>query len=152
LNKFSPFHQAIEDSIESIISLKKLGSGKRHGINGKQKNQQRKKKEKKNPSPSIQPTFCECSGPKEFVPFEVLKIGEVNVIGGFQICSELWFTEHSRVYGQQGCHILLAPRATGRQSVPKWIVGGCKVEKRTSLQELTQSSLFVFVFLFFWLL
>ncbi len=43
---------------------------------------------------------------------------------GFQICSEMWFFERGRAYGQQGVHIIASPRATGAQSVERWMTGG----------------------------
>ena len=54
--------------------------------------------------------------------FEAVMTGKVNV--GFQICTELWFTEHSRTYARQGVHILAAPRATEFSSADKWVAGG----------------------------
>jgi len=43
---------------------------------------------------------------------------------GFLICTELWFTEHARAYGQQGAQIIVCPRATPTDTAPKWIAGG----------------------------
>jgi N-carbamoylputrescine amidase len=43
---------------------------------------------------------------------------------GFLICSELWFPERARAYGKAGAHLLLTPRATGKTTVEKWLVGG----------------------------
>ncbi len=40
------------------------------------------------------------------------------------ICTDLWFTQHARAYGQDGVHIVANPRATERYSRPKWLVGG----------------------------
>ncbi|NOH10942.1 MAG: carbon-nitrogen hydrolase family protein [Chloroflexi bacterium] len=54
--------------------------------------------------------------------FEAIDSGEAKV--GFQICTELWFTEHSRNYAKQGVHIIAAPRATELSSADKWLAGG----------------------------
>ncbi|MEM1181476.1 MAG: carbon-nitrogen hydrolase family protein [Acidobacteriota bacterium] len=43
---------------------------------------------------------------------------------GFMICTEMWFTQHARTYGQDGVQLLLTPRATLKPSVDKWIAGG----------------------------
>lgn len=43
---------------------------------------------------------------------------------GFLICTELWFMQHARAYGQDGVHLLLTPRATERRTVDKWLAGG----------------------------
>lgn len=43
---------------------------------------------------------------------------------GFAICTELWFLERARAYGQQGVQIIVTPRATGSVTVDKWLVGG----------------------------
>jgi N-carbamoylputrescine amidase len=43
---------------------------------------------------------------------------------GFLICTELWFTQHAREYGQQGAQIIVCPRATPTATAPKWIAGG----------------------------
>ena len=51
----------------------------------------------------------------------------VDVAGtrlGFQICTEMWFFEHSRAYGKQGVRLLACPRATLSSSVDKWLAGG----------------------------
>ncbi len=33
----------------------------------------------------------------------------VTVKVGFLICSELWFFQHARGYGEQGVHVILSP-------------------------------------------
>lgn len=43
---------------------------------------------------------------------------------GFIICSELWALGRAQAYGKAGAHLLVTPRATGRESVGKWLVGG----------------------------
>jgi N-carbamoylputrescine amidase len=58
-------------------------------------------------------------GDKTFAP---LDCGEARV--GFMICSELWFMEHARAYGQQGVNLLAAPRATMHASLEKWLLAG----------------------------
>ncbi|NIR50857.1 carbon-nitrogen hydrolase family protein [candidate division KSB1 bacterium] len=43
---------------------------------------------------------------------------------GFMICTDLWFMEHARAYGQAGVHVLACPRATPLISADKWVAGG----------------------------
>ena len=43
---------------------------------------------------------------------------------GLLICTELWSMAHAQSYGQRGMQLLVTPRATGRATVEKWIVGG----------------------------
>ena len=43
---------------------------------------------------------------------------------GLLICTEMWSLGHAERYGQQGAQLLVTPRATGRRTVDKWIVGG----------------------------
>jgi N-carbamoylputrescine amidase len=54
--------------------------------------------------------------------FSVVQCGAINV--GFMICTELWFFEHARKYGQQGIHLLVCPRVTPMSTVDKWVAGG----------------------------
>lgn len=54
--------------------------------------------------------------------FEPVQVGEAKV--GFQICSELWFFQHARAYGQQGIHLLVTPRATEKATRERWLTGG----------------------------
>jgi N-carbamoylputrescine amidase len=54
--------------------------------------------------------------------FRVVDVGGICV--GFLICTELWFAEYARAYGDAGIHLLLCPRATPLSSVDKWIAGG----------------------------
>jgi N-carbamoylputrescine amidase len=61
-------------------------------------------------------------GPPEFRRVEVqgLRLG-------FLICTEQWFFEHARQYGQQGAHLIVSPRATLAPSTEKWVAGGRSV-------------------------
>jgi N-carbamoylputrescine amidase len=43
---------------------------------------------------------------------------------GMLICTELWFMERARAYGKAGIHLLVAPRATPRETLDKWLAGG----------------------------
>ncbi len=54
--------------------------------------------------------------------FTPIQVGGLHI--GFQICTDLWFFEKARAYGQQGIHILANPRATMKSSVDKWLAGG----------------------------
>src|SRR5262245_60248331 len=58
-------------------------------------------------------------GEREFRPFGW---GAVRI--GMQICTEIWFMEHARTYGQAGVQLLVVPRATPRQTLDKWLAGG----------------------------
>jgi N-carbamoylputrescine amidase len=58
-------------------------------------------------------------GKGTFAPFAC-----AGLVCGFLICTELWFTQHARDYGQQGAHILICPRVTPASSTDKWIAGG----------------------------
>ena len=58
-------------------------------------------------------------GEDDFTP---LQLGSLRL--GFQICTELWFMQRARAYGQQGVHLLLNPRAAGGATRQKWLVGG----------------------------
>lgn len=54
--------------------------------------------------------------------FRPVTIGPARA--GFLICTELWFMDHARAYGQTAVHLLLTPRATERRTVDKWLTGG----------------------------
>lgn len=54
--------------------------------------------------------------------FEPFAAGDARV--GVQICTELWFFEHARAYGRAGAHLIAVPRATGKPTLEKWLVGG----------------------------
>jgi len=56
------------------------------------------------------------------VDFPSIQIGPARV--GVQICTEIWFGEVSRQYGKQGAHIIASPRATGLESLDKWLACG----------------------------
>jgi N-carbamoylputrescine amidase len=43
---------------------------------------------------------------------------------GFMICTEMWFFQHARAYGEQGVHLILCPRATPHETLDKWLAGG----------------------------
>jgi predicted amidohydrolase len=62
-------------------------------------------------------------GDGDFRVFTSDVIGRMLSIG-FLICTELWFMQRARVYGQQGVHILANPRATERPTRDKWLAGG----------------------------
>ena len=57
-------------------------------------------------------------GAGDFAP---VLVGDALV--GFQICTELWFTDRARAYGKQGVHLIAGPRTTGK-AVNKWLVAG----------------------------
>ncbi len=43
---------------------------------------------------------------------------------GFLICTELWFMDCARAYGQSGTQIIVCPRATPSSTAEKWLAGG----------------------------
>jgi N-carbamoylputrescine amidase len=58
-------------------------------------------------------------GAKEFIPVETEKAKL-----GYQVCTDLWFSNHAWDYGKQGVDIILNPRATPMCTREKWIAGG----------------------------
>jgi N-carbamoylputrescine amidase len=62
-------------------------------------------------------------GPREFREV-TLELGSERPRVGFLICTEMWFMEHARAYGQAGVDLLLCPRATHTGSRDKWVAGG----------------------------
>lgn len=70
-----------------------------------------------------EPSFWEAKwyqrGDGNFAP---AKLDDLSL--GFLICTEMWFMQHARAYGQDGVHILVTPRATERVTVDKWLAGG----------------------------
>jgi N-carbamoylputrescine amidase len=56
------------------------------------------------------------------VDFQPATIDGVRV--GVMICTELWFMQHAREYGQQGVHLIVSPRCTPYATNDKWLVGG----------------------------
>ncbi len=58
-------------------------------------------------------------GDKEFKAFssKAIKLG-------FLICSELWSMPRAMEYGKAGAHVIATPRATGKSTTEKWLVGG----------------------------
>lgn len=63
--------------------------------------------------------------------FELIEVNGMKI--GFLLCTEIWFTQYTRAYGQEGIDFLLVPRATGHSSVDQWVrcgqtsavIGGC---------------------------
>ncbi|MEM6529893.1 MAG: carbon-nitrogen hydrolase family protein, partial [Chloroflexota bacterium] len=47
-----------------------------------------------------------------------------NVRFGYMICTEIWFMQHIREYGQQGTHFILCPRSTPLPTNDKWLACG----------------------------
>ena len=58
-------------------------------------------------------------GDGDFIPVQ----GSEALIGCL-ICSDIWFFEHSRAYGQMGVHLVACPRATPKSTLDKWLVAG----------------------------
>jgi len=58
-------------------------------------------------------------GDNRFLP---VKVGAAKI--GFLICSEMWSMPEAVSYGRAGVHMIATPRATGRGSVEKWLMGG----------------------------
>lgn len=58
-------------------------------------------------------------GDGTFATFEL-----AGAMAGILVCTEMWFFDHAREYGQLGASLLLVPRATPRQTRSKWLAGG----------------------------
>jgi N-carbamoylputrescine amidase len=58
-------------------------------------------------------------GNPDFIPVQ-----SAEALIGFLICSDIWFFEHSRAYGQMGVHLIACPRATPKSTLDKWLVAG----------------------------
>ncbi len=56
---------------------------------------------------------------REPLNFELVEIAGIKI--GFLLCTEIWFTQYARKYGQEGIDLLLCPRATGKSSVAQWV-------------------------------
>ncbi|MFT5707697.1 MAG: N-carbamoylputrescine amidase [Oceanospirillaceae bacterium] len=54
--------------------------------------------------------------------FDTARLGEVRI--GIQICTEMWFFQHSRELGQKQVDLLCVPRVTPHASIDKWLAGG----------------------------
>lgn len=54
--------------------------------------------------------------------FEVVEAAGARV--GFLICTEMWFGERARAYGNSSAHLLAIPRCTPRETLDKWLAGG----------------------------
>jgi N-carbamoylputrescine amidase len=54
--------------------------------------------------------------------FETFRDGALSL--AMLICTELWSMGHALRYGKDGAHLLVTPRATGRDTVEKWRTGG----------------------------
>jgi len=52
--------------------------------------------------------------------FRVVEAGAARA--GFLICTEVMFNEHARRYGREGAELIVVPRATGRESLSRWLV------------------------------
>lgn len=58
-------------------------------------------------------------GDGEFSPIETR-----GMLIGFLICTDIWFFEHARAYGEERVHLIACPRATPRETLDKWLAGG----------------------------
>jgi N-carbamoylputrescine amidase len=54
--------------------------------------------------------------------FEPAAIAGAQV--GMLVCTELWSLGHAQQYGRKGAEVIVTPRATGKPTVEKWLVGG----------------------------
>ncbi|HHS14114.1 MAG TPA: carbon-nitrogen hydrolase family protein [bacterium] len=70
-----------------------------------------------------EPGFWEASwyhpGPRRFKPADL-----PGCRIGILICTEIWFFQHARHYASMGVQLLAHPRATGRDTLDKWLAGG----------------------------
>ena len=56
------------------------------------------------------------------IDFSPWSLGRLSI--GLMICTEIWFMQHARSYGQHGIQLLLNPRSTPAYSNDKWLAGG----------------------------
>lgn len=56
------------------------------------------------------------------IDFQPVTVDGVSI--GVMICTEIWFMQHARDYGQQGIHLLVNPRSTPYPTNDKWLAGG----------------------------
>lgn len=54
--------------------------------------------------------------------FEIGHAGAARL--GFAICTEIWATDLARHYAQTGAHFIVTPRATGCNTIEKWLAAG----------------------------
>lgn len=54
------------------------------------------------------------------IDFQPITLGFVQI--GLTICTEIWFMQHARDYGQAGVSLIAAPRCT--EKLDKWLAGG----------------------------
>ena len=52
----------------------------------------------------------------------VTDVGGLRV--GVLVCTEMWFLEHARAFGQDGAHVVATPRCTPASTLDKWLAGG----------------------------
>ena len=57
-------------------------------------------------------------------PIHFQPVGLDGLSIGLVICTEIWFLQHARAYGQSGVHLLLNPRSTPMPVNDKWLAGG----------------------------
>ncbi len=56
------------------------------------------------------------------IDFQPVDLKEYSI--GLMICTEIWFMQHARDYGQRGVQLLLNPRSTPAHTNDKWLAGG----------------------------
>ena len=56
------------------------------------------------------------------IDFQPIIIDGINI--GVMICTEIWFMQHARDYGQQGVHLIVNPRSTPYSTNDKWLACG----------------------------
>ncbi len=70
-----------------------------------------------------EPGFWEASwydrGVGEYSPADL-----AGVRAGVLVCTEMWFLQHARAFGQAGAHVVATPRCTPAESLDKWLAGG----------------------------
>ncbi len=54
--------------------------------------------------------------------YAVTDVGGVRA--GVLVCTEMWFLEHARAFGQAGAQIVATPRCTPAETLDKWLAGG----------------------------
>lgn len=56
------------------------------------------------------------------IDFQPVTVNGVSI--GVMICTEIWFMQHARDYGQAGVHLIVNPRSTPLSTNDKWLAGG----------------------------
>jgi N-carbamoylputrescine amidase len=56
------------------------------------------------------------------IDFQAVAVNDLKI--GVMICTEIWFMQHAREYGQDGVHLIVNPRSTPITTNDKWLACG----------------------------